>query len=99
MAAEDSRRWSRLQPPGTSVSRYPSSWGNVIYLARDTVHFAKDSREERTLSTTDGADNSGQTTLLDGHVNVVDKSLWFLSVLISGWSGSIVFLCPFKRSI
>ena len=73
---------------------------SVLYLSGNAVHFTEDSREEGALSTTDGSDNGGQATLLDGHVDIVDEGLGFLSIL-SGRSGGrgIVLLGPFERSV
>jgi len=72
---------------------------NTLHLSRDGVHLAEDRREEGALSTTNGSDNGSQATLLDGHVDVVDKSLGLLGVLVGSKSRGIVLLGPLERSI
>ena len=71
---------------------------SIPHLSRNTLHLAEDSGEERALSTTDGPDNGSQATLLDRHVDIVDKCLGFLSVLIIRSIRSILLLGPLERS-
>ena len=80
-----------------AISDCPGQGVDVLYLSRNAVHLAEDSREERALSTSNGSDNSGQATLLDGHIDVVDESLGLLSVLVR--RRGIILLGPFERSI
>ena len=70
----------------------------VLYLSRNTIHLAENGSEEGTLSATDGSDDSSQATLLDGHVDIMNKRLRFLSVLVISRGKSIVFLGPLERS-
>jgi len=100
MLVGGNRRWNRWQRPAMAISNYPIYWMSGSYLARTAVHLAEDGSEERALSTTDGSDNGGQATLLDGHVDIMDEGLGFLGVLISGRrSGGIVLLGPLERTI
>lgn len=71
----------------------------MLYLPRNAVHLTEDSSEEGALSTTDGSDNGGQATLLDGHVDIMDEGLGFLSVLTNSRSRSVVLLGPLERSV
>ena len=70
----------------------------MLYLSRNALHLAEDGREEGALSTTDGSNNGGQATLLDGHVEIMDECLRFLSVLVISRSRSTVLLGPLERS-
>ena len=82
-----------------TVSDYPIQGVNTLYLSRNAVHLAEDSREERALSTTNRSDNGGQATLLNGHVDAVDESLWFLGALVSSRSRSVILLSPLERPV
>ena len=84
-----------------TVSGCPNQGMHVLCLSGDAVHFPEDSREEGALSTTNGSDDGGQATLLDGHVDIVDESLGLLSVLVGSRSRSrsIVLLSPLERSV
>ena len=67
-----------------------------FYLSRNAIRFTEDGSEERAFSTTDGTDNGGQATLLDGHVDIVYECLGFLGILII--SRNVVLLGPLERS-
>lgn len=81
------------------ISNRPGYDMSALYLSREAVHLAEDSSEERAFSTTDGSNNGGQATLLDGHVDIMDEGLGFLSVLVTCRSRSIVLLGPLERSV
>jgi len=98
MLVGGSRRWTRWQRPVIPISNFLSRRINAAHLSRNAIHFAEDGREEGALSTTNGSDDGGQATLLDGHVDAVDESVGLLRGLVGG-SRSVVPLSPLERSV
>ena len=82
-----------------TISDCTCYWKSARYLSRDAVHLAEDGREKRALSATDGSDNCGQATLLDGQVDVVYEGHGLLGAFVNGRSRCVVLLGPLERPV